>query len=333
VLPYLNGEDLNSRPDQSPSRWVINFQDWPLSRTEGGTWQGSTEKRQKEWLRTGLVPRDYPDPVAADYPICLKIVEEKVKPERQRKRSDGAFVLRKPLPQRWWHYAEKRPALYATIAQRSRVLVVARTAKYRAYCFTSTHQVLDVNLVVFAMAGLPEFAVMQSNVHEIWVNANSSTLETRQGYRPSDCFETFPFPVDVSALESVAEGYSAARLRAMETKEEGLTKIYNRLHDPQEIARDIGQLRDLQASIDLAVAQAYGWTDLQLRHDFYEVPQGVRFTVSDHARREVLARLFQLNHERYSKEVSLGLHEERRRVHARGHRTSGGDLFSSEEEE
>jgi hypothetical protein len=30
LYPYLNGEDLNSRPDQSPSRWVINFHDWPL---------------------------------------------------------------------------------------------------------------------------------------------------------------------------------------------------------------------------------------------------------------------------------------------------------------
>ncbi len=26
LFPYLNGEDINSRPDQSPSRWVINFE-------------------------------------------------------------------------------------------------------------------------------------------------------------------------------------------------------------------------------------------------------------------------------------------------------------------
>src|SRR5690606_25329594 len=25
LFPYLNGEDLNSRPDTSPSRWVIDF--------------------------------------------------------------------------------------------------------------------------------------------------------------------------------------------------------------------------------------------------------------------------------------------------------------------
>ena len=34
VMPYLNGEDLNSRPDCSASRWVINFRDWPLERAE-----------------------------------------------------------------------------------------------------------------------------------------------------------------------------------------------------------------------------------------------------------------------------------------------------------
>ena len=32
VQPYLVGEDLNSRPDGSPSRWVINFRDWPEER-------------------------------------------------------------------------------------------------------------------------------------------------------------------------------------------------------------------------------------------------------------------------------------------------------------
>ncbi|MDW8217289.1 MAG: hypothetical protein RML57_06775 [Acidobacteriota bacterium] len=50
LFPYLNGEDLNSRPDQSPSRWVINCFDWPLEK-------------------------------AMAYPDCFRIVEEKVLPE------------------------------------------------------------------------------------------------------------------------------------------------------------------------------------------------------------------------------------------------------------
>jgi len=32
IFPYLNGEDLNSDPEQRPSRWVINFWDWPEER-------------------------------------------------------------------------------------------------------------------------------------------------------------------------------------------------------------------------------------------------------------------------------------------------------------
>ena len=65
LFPYLNGEDLNSRPDQSPSRWVINFFDWPEEK-------------------------------AREYPDCFRIVEEKVKPERTRKDENGKFKLRKP---------------------------------------------------------------------------------------------------------------------------------------------------------------------------------------------------------------------------------------------
>lgn len=41
----------------------------------------------------------------------------------------------------------------------------------------------------------------------------------------------------------------------------------------------------------------------KLRHDFHETAQGVRFTVSESARREVLSRLLKLNHERYEEET------------------------------
>jgi hypothetical protein len=61
--------------------------------------------------------------------------------------------------------------------------------------------------------------------------------------------------------------------------------------------------------MDCAVAAAYGWTDLNLDHGFHETKQGVRYTISETARREVLARLLKLNHERYAEEVKQGLHE------------------------
>ena len=60
--------------------------------------------------------------------------------------------------------------------------------------------------------------------------------------------------------------------------------------------------------MDEAVAAAYKWEDLHLGHDFHETAQGVRFTISEEARRAVLNRLLELNHQRYNEEVAAGLH-------------------------
>ena len=87
-----------------------------------------------------------------------------------------------------------------------------------------------------------------------------------------------------------------------------LTKIYNRFHDPDETSADIQKLRELHVEMDQAVAAAYGWAELDLGYDFHETKQGVRFTISETARREVLQRLLKLNHERYAEEVKQGLH-------------------------
>lgn len=63
--------------------------------------------------------------------------------------------------------------------------------------------------------------------------------------------------------------------------------------------------------MDNAVAAAYGWSDLTLGHGFHETKQGLRYTISEAARREVLDRLLRLNHERYAEEVEAGLHDKK----------------------
>ena len=55
----------------------------------------------------------------------------------------------------------------------------------------------------------------------------------------------------------------------------------------------------------MVVADKYrppGGEDLKLGNGFHETAQGIRFTVSESARREVLSRLLRLNHERYEEE-------------------------------
>jgi hypothetical protein len=98
----------------------------------------------------------------------------------------------------------------------------------------------------------------------------------------------------------------------MRSRREGLTKTYNRFHSPEEPADDIQKLRDLHVEMDRAVADAYGWSDLDLGHGFHETKQGTRFTISESSRREVLARLLKLNHERYAEEVAQGLHDKKK---------------------
>lgn len=63
-------------------------------------------------------------------------------------------------------------------------------------------------------------------------------------------------------------------------------------------------LQELHDEMDKVVKSAFGWDDL-LGHDFHETAQGVRFTVSESARREILSRLLRLNHERYEEEQKI----------------------------
>jgi hypothetical protein len=42
--------------------------------------------------------------------------------------------------------------------------------------------------------------------------------------------------------------------------------------------------------MDWAVAVAYGWPDLDLGHGFHQTKQGLRYTISEAARRDVLGR-------------------------------------------
>ena len=63
--------------------------------------------------------------------------------------------------------------------------------------------------------------------------------------------------------------------------------------------------------MDQAVAAAYGWQDINLGHGFHDTKQGIRYTISEPARREVLDRLLELNHQRYAEEVAAGLHDKK----------------------
>jgi hypothetical protein len=160
-------------------------------------------------------------------------------------------------------------------------------------------------------------AILQSRIHESWARTFGSSLKDDLNYSPTDCFETFPFPKDWQtnqSLEQAGETYYEYRAALMIRNDEGLTKTYNRFHDPDEDNPEILKLRELHAIMDHAVLEAYGWHDLAERATCgfqleYEEPEDEDEDDSGRKRKkkpwrykwpqdfhdEVLARLLELN--------------------------------------
>ena len=59
---------------------------------------------------------------------------------------------------------------------------------------------------------------------------------------------------------SIGESYERQRTQIRQERSEGMTKTYNRFHDPDDFSSDIQKLRDLHVEMDQAVASAYCWT-------------------------------------------------------------------------
>ena len=308
--PAASTGGVSTHPTASPVGGSAGRPTTSVSSRATASWTDATETERREWLRTGIVPPDYPGPVAADWPDLLAIVEERVKPERD-------VQNRKALRERWWHYAEKRPGLYATVAGLKRVLTLSRVGQHAAFTFLPSGMVYADSTIILPFDTHAAFCALQSRPHEIWARFFGSSLEDRLRYTPSDCFETFPFPEGWEThpgLEAIGKTYYDFRASLMVRNDEGLTRTYNRFHDPDDHDPDIAKLRDLHAAMDRAVLDAYGWCDITTDYEIlldYAIDEeewGRRkkpwhYRWPDAVRDEVLARLLELNAARSAEEA------------------------------
>ncbi|MCY4424817.1 MAG: hypothetical protein OXC06_17275, partial [Acidimicrobiaceae bacterium] len=285
LYPYLGGEDLNTSPTQTAPRWIINFHDWSEGKAKG-------------------------------YHDCFTILEQNIKPKRAKVEDAAARF--------WWRYLRPRPELHRAIEPLDRVLAICQTSKVQLPVFVDTGQVFAHKLVVFGLDDNFSFGVLSSGHHWHWVLRHGSTMRMDPVYTPSDVFETFPQPPYSAAVESAGKALDEHRSKLMTGRGLGLTSVYNLVHSADlrsdegikrlrdlhvDLVEDIQPLRDLHVDLDVAVRDAYGWSDLDLGHGFHDVRgQGVRFTFSPSAADEVLDRLLELNRKRYESEVAAGLH-------------------------
>ena len=302
LFPFLNGEDLNSRPDCSPSRWVIDFND----RSEAD---------------------------AATYVVPYARALERVKPERMR---NNRAVRR----ERWWQYGENAPGLRKAIADLSEAFAITRVSKTVMPVRVPTGQVFSDSLIAFASADYSDHpqvlaialvsktvmpvrvpatcvfshalgvfvttsfsaqSVLSSSLHQLWAITYGSGMRNDPRYTPSDVFETFPRPQPTARLELLGRTLDSTRREVMLRRSLGLTQLYNAVNDPSladASDADVAQLRAIHVDLDLAVLDAYGWSDVVPGHGFHEFRKMVRWTVSPSARVEILDRLLEENHRR-----------------------------------
>ncbi|MFD3598390.1 Eco57I restriction-modification methylase domain-containing protein [Streptomyces sp. NPDC058656] len=263
LFPFLNGDDLNSRPDSSPSRWVIDF-------------NNQTEKQ------------------AQGYELPYLRLQETVKPERAKK---SKAVREAP----WWLFWRSRQALRSAIFDLDEVLVIALTSKTVMPLRAPVNQVFSHALAVFATSSYADQAALSSSLHQLWAITYGSTMRTDVRYTPSDVFGTFPVPLDGKNLIAVGGCLDGERREIMLRRDIGLTKLYNLVNDPaiaDSADPDVARLREIHVELDRAVMAVYGWGDVPLDHGFHTYRQMERWTVSPAARVEILDRLLEENHRR-----------------------------------
>ncbi|MBR0689898.1 N-6 DNA methylase [Bradyrhizobium manausense] len=285
IFPYIGGQEVNSDPRHAPHRYVFDINDL-----------NEVEARKH-------------------FPELMQIAEQKIKPERMKLRDN---VDGKRLKLNWWRYNRTRNELFSKTARMRKVIAACRVSPHFSIALLPANLKFADSLIVFVFETFAAFAAIQSRAHELWARFFASSLKDDLRYTPSDCFETFPFPINFIAapkLEAAGRLYHDCRATLMVARNEGMTKTYNRFHNPAETAEDVRRLRELHAAMDRAVLESYGWHDLATRaapvfldetNEDNHSYQGRLFWPSDF-RDEVLARLLALNAERHAEEVRLGV--------------------------
>ncbi len=218
------------------------------------------------------------DELREQFPDVFQWLLERVKPERDLNNRDS-------YRNNWWFHGEPRKAMRSQLAFLPRYIATVETAKHRVFQFLDGGILPDNMLVAVASSDATWLGVLSSQVHVVWALAAGGRLGVGNDprYNKSLCFETFPFPHEDTGLtpelteriRSLAEQLDAHR-KARQAAHESvtLTGLYNVLEklrrgEPLN-AKDktlheqglVSVLQSLHDELDVAVLQAYGWSDL-----------------------------------------------------------------------
>lgn len=195
IKKYLTGEDLVQNYDQSPSRWIIDFQDWTFEQT-----------------------LKYSEP--------LKIVKKLVKPTREKNRI-------KKRREMWWRFASESMSLRRKIEGLKRFICLSRVSKYPIFVFIENKNILPADATVtIAFDDYEHLGVLSSKFHADWCNYQASSLKGDLRYTNTTVFETFPFPKKISSsVAKIMEQLDDYRRNTCKKEKIGLTTLYNQMYE------------------------------------------------------------------------------------------------------
>ena len=254
LKPWANGMDITRRPS---GKWIVDF-GHAMSEAD-----------------------------AALYETPFAHVRERVKPARDCNN-------RQDLRRFWWRHDRSGQTLFEHLAALPRYIATPRVAKHRLFVWLDSRICPDGQLVVIARDDDTAFGILHSRFHEAWSLRLGTSLEDRPRYTPTTTFETFPFPDGLSPDIPSADYASDPRAAAIAEAARRLAELRNRwlnppewvewLNEPapgypkrpvprtEEAARALKTrtltnlyntrpqwLTDAHATLDAAVAAAYGW--------------------------------------------------------------------------
>ena len=126
--------------------------------------------------------------VSKKFPSIYQHIYDRVRPVRLQNRE-------RSRRENWWLFARSNEDLRSAIKNINQYIGVPDTSKYKPFVFIPSETLPDAQVYCIAIDNAWALAILSSQVHRTWCDKVAPTLEDRPRWKPSVCFDSFPFPI------------------------------------------------------------------------------------------------------------------------------------------